>query len=352
MFSFLPLLFLLVVSLILSRYLKSLRAAILLAVIITAVALTALTEGLSLFHAFSFYPLMILWLLLIVAAVKVFITGGKVRSWGGVDFKSWLLSEKLFLGMIVFVCAMSALTAALGAPNTWDSMTYHLARVEHWVQNKTVGFYPTNIIRQLYITPWPEYAIAHIRILGGGPSAPNFLQWFSMVGCLIGVSLIAQQLGAGRRGGLMAAAFAALLPMGILQSVSTQTDYVCALWMVLFVFFLIETKRQSFLFNTVAAGLSLGLAFLTKGNSYIFAVPFLVWFMVTHFKQRLSQCLLGVLLIFVCALSLNMGQYMRNTQTFGSPTWTSGATPSGWAARTPGSSRTPPTRAPGWCARA
>jgi len=323
MFFILPLLFLFFCSVIMRCYLENWRAATLFAAILAATALTGITESLSLIHALSFYPLMISWLLLTAFAVlKAIPLWPNALSYPYVNFKMWLLSEKIFLGTIVFICTVSALTAITGIPNTWDSMTYHLPRVDHWIQDKTVGFYPTHILRQLYSNPWAEFAIAHARILGGGETSANFVQWTAMAGSLIGVSLIAGQLGANRTGQLMASVMAACLPMGILQSVSTQTDYVCAFWLTGFVFFLIETRRKLTLVNTLAAGLSLGLAFLTKGYSYIFAFPFLAWFMGVNVKQRCLKGLLGLLLMIVCAVSINMGQYARNTQSFGSPAWT------------------------------
>jgi len=324
MFGFLPVVFLFFCLLITRRYLENWRAALLFAATITATGLTAITEILSFIHGFSFYPLMITWLFLTaVVVVGAFNLGWTVLIWPPIELKSWFLSEKIFLGIIVFICAVSAVTAAVGMPNTWDSMSYHLPRVEHWIQNKTVYFYPTNIIRQLYITPWAEFAIAHERILGGSETSANFIQWTAMVGSLTGVSLISGQLGANRRGQLMAMAMAACLPMGILQSVSTQTDYVCACWLTVFVYFLIEARRSLAFVHFVAAGLSLGLAFLTKGNSCIFAIPFLVWFIGTNIKQRFFHGLRGLLLIVVCIVAINAGQFWRNTQTFGSPVWTS-----------------------------
>ena len=324
MLLFSPLLFLFLCSVLTRRYFENWRVAIVFAAIITATALTAITEILSLIDALSFYPLMISWLFFIVAAGTIGRTQGPpLRSiWPHVNFKTWFLSEKILLGSIVFIGAVSAVTAAVGTPNTWDAMTYHLPRVLHWIQNKTVGFYPTNIIRQLYIPPWSEFAIAHLRILGGGETSANFIQWTAMAGSLIGVSLVARQLGGNRTGQLMAVTVAACLPMGILQSVSTQTDYTCAFWLIAFVFFIIETQRRFTFVNVIAAGLSLGLGMLTKGNSYIFAAPFLVWFVGARVQQKFTQGLRGLLLILICAVGLNFGQYVRNAQAFGSPTWT------------------------------
>jgi len=292
--------------------------------VITAVVLTGLTEGLSLFKALDFFPVAMAWFLLTVTAgQKVFKTRGNTPAQLPVNFKIWSLSEKLLLGTIIFVCAVTAITAAVGMPNTWDAMSYHLSRVEHWMQDKTIAYYPTNMICQLYVTPWAEFAIAHARILGGGESSANFVQWMAMAGSLMGVSLIAGQLGANRTGQLLASVIAVSLPMGILQSVSTQTDYVCAFWLIVFAYFLIEVNRAFSVFYGIAAGLSLGLAILTKGNSYILSLPFLIWFLAVNLRKGFAQGLLGLLLMVICAGSLNMGQYIRNTQTFGSAMWTS-----------------------------
>jgi len=323
MFLFLPILFLIFCTLIFYRRFNSWRAAMLCAAVLGGTALTAITEGLSFMRGLSFYPLMICWLILTIGGGLV-----GVRAWPNIatqgpgHCKNWLLREKALLGGIVFIGMVSALTAVVGVPNTWDSMAYHLPRVEHWIQNRTIGFYPTSDIRQLCYTPWAEFAMAHLRILGGGESSVNGVQWAAMAGSLMGVSLIARQLGAGRLGQLVAAAVAVSLPMGILQSVSTQTDYVCAFWLVAFVFFLIEARKSPLWIYTMAAGLSLGLACLTKGNSYVFAVPFLIWFIATTIKQRRSSWVAAVLLMAACVVCVNAGQYVRNGQTFGSPAWT------------------------------
>ena len=74
-------------------------------------------------------------------------------------------ARRLDLAMAAWIAVVVALTGAIAlfaVPITWDSMTYHLARVAHWAQDHTVAFYPTHVVRQLYPPPWAEYAMLHL----------------------------------------------------------------------------------------------------------------------------------------------------------------------------------------------
>ena len=141
-----------------------------------------------------------------------------------------------------------------------------------------------------------------------------------MLGSLTGVSLIAGQWGASRRGQLLACLAAVTLPIGIVQSVCTQTDYAVTFWIVCFVFFLIELRGGFRKLYIIAAGLSLGLAFLTKGYAYIFTLPFLIWFIAGILKSGHLKRLGAVLAIIILALILNTGYFQRNVQAFHSLT--------------------------------
>src|SRR4029077_20752440 len=138
---------------------------------------------------------------------------------------------------------------------------------------------PTHITRQLFMNPWAEFAIMHLQIVSDSDRFANFVQWFSMIGSLIGVSLLAKQFGGHWETQLFAAIFAGTIPMGILQSSSTQTDYAVSFWLLCFVYFSISLIRQGQIHWPYALGaaFSLGLALLTKQISYIFAVSFVVW---------------------------------------------------------------------------
>src|SRR5262249_2538151 len=131
------------------------------------------------------------------------------------------ISSPLLNGLlagVVIIAATTGFIALVAPPNTWDSLTYHMSRVMHWAQNRSVSHYPTHIQRQLHHTPWAEFAILHLQLLSGNDRFANTVQWFAMLGSVTGVSLIAKQVGADARGQIFSAVIAATIPMGILQA--------------------------------------------------------------------------------------------------------------------------------------
>jgi cobalt/nickel transport system permease protein len=67
--------------------------------------------------------------------------------------------------------AVLPLAVALGvaafsyAPSNWDSMTYHLSRVAHWLQHGSVEAYETGIYRQVLYAPGAEYLVLLLQAL-------------------------------------------------------------------------------------------------------------------------------------------------------------------------------------------
>jgi 4-amino-4-deoxy-L-arabinose transferase-like glycosyltransferase len=225
------------------------------------------------------------------------------------------------LGLILVHVLLLALVALIYAPNNWDSMTYHLARVMHWQQAGTVAHYATHYEPQIQHPPFAEFVLTHLLILDGNDYNVNLLQWFALVLSAVGVSVIAQRLGADRNLQVAAALLAVSIPMGILQATSTQNDYVVASWLVCFVasgLALMAQPRN--VIWIVATGLALGLAFLTKATAIVYAFPFSLWFGFALLRQLRGRAIPLGTLIVVLALSVTLGHYTRNTLLYGSPT--------------------------------
>jgi len=318
-FGLIPLVSLGLLFLIFKQIDKCWRTAILSAAVVWGSVVALSTEILSLFELLTFEWVLGLWLvadiLWLIIYLKLNSVKPDIRSNDDSQLSSFLL---WLLAGISLIFAAVGLIAVVSPPNNWDSMTYHMSRVVHWMQNRSVEHYPTSYVPQLYHPPGAEFAIMHFQIISGGDRFANLIQWLSMVGSAIAVSLIAKQLGANLRGQVFAAVFAATLPMGILQGSSTQNDYAVCFWVVCFVSCgLAGMSAGITLSNTLKIGASLGLALLTKTTAYIFALPFILWFIIVGIKRFHQKMLPPILMIAAVTLILNIGHFWRNYDLFG-----------------------------------
>lgn len=311
------------------------REAILHALIAAGVLIVISTESLSLFHALTFRGVAGVWIGVAVASSALcailFIRSrvGPTDDFSKPANRLFTLEpgadRRLVWGSLIGMGVIAILAGIAGfysAPANWDSMTYHLARVMHWIENASVAHYPCNFHPQLYHGPFAEFAMLHLQLLAGGDRLAFSVQWISMLACAIGASLIARHLGARPVGQALAALFVVTLPAGILQSESTQNSYVLALWLVCVVESILTLRdsnpgeRQG---PTVWAGCALGLALLTKGTAYPIALPFLAWLGMIAWR-RLRGGAIGVgFTIALAAIILNAGYFSRNLRTFGNP---------------------------------
>jgi hypothetical protein len=294
-----------------------LRASFLAAALTWGVLVAALTEGLSLFGLLTRTALAVGWAAAALGAAVVALRARPaVRfawSWPG-----WLAA--LFAAGAAVSLAVTLAVALAAPPNTHDSLTYHLARVAHWAQEGSVAFYPTHCPRQLHMPPWAEYAVTHLLLLAGGDRPANLVQWFSTLGTVLGVSLLAARLGGGPRGQAFAALFCATLPMGILQASSTQNDAVVAFWLVCLAYHVLRLHERPAWGNALGAGASLGLALLTKGTAYLFAAPFVAWAGAAWLlRQPARRAWAPLGLAGLLVLALNLPHWGRNWRLCGAP---------------------------------
>ncbi|MBF0569253.1 MAG: glycosyltransferase family 39 protein [Candidatus Omnitrophica bacterium] len=289
------------------------RRSFLAALILWGVLAVIGAEALSLFSALTPLAITLYWSFLAVFLSAFLIYDRKkALAVRGPVLAAFPFFDKMLIAWIGAIVVLTATIAFFAPPNNWDSMTYHMARVMHWLQDRTMAHYPTSIPRQNVYSPAAEIFILHLTALSGGDRWVNFVQWFSMVGSLLGVSLIARDLGAGRSGQVFAALFAATLPMGILQSTSTQNDYVAVLWMVAFIFFGLQAFCERKTWAMLLSGLSLGLAFLTKGTTYFLFSPFLLWFLVLGIRRSKWLAISWAGTILALAIALNAFYFYQN----------------------------------------
>jgi len=285
-----------------------------------AVSTEALSAGDDLAHG----PLLLVWLAAGVCA------GAALAVWGGraPDYRSLLAKREIFpavlTGIVALILLLTLITGIVYPPNNWDSMTYHMARVAHWISDRSVAFYPTSIERQNYQMPLAEFGILHLQVLVGSDVFAALVQWTAFVVSICLAARLAAELGFSKRTQRVAAVVAATLPMVILQSSSTQNDVVASAFVLAFVLFLLRFRREFSPGQAAWAGLSLGLALLTKGTGYIYCAavgPWLgLWILRKAWAEGrgvLAKAVAGLGLVMLLALILNTGSYVRNYRLYG-----------------------------------
>lgn len=305
------------------------RDSILQAAVVTAAFAIAWIELVSAFGVLTRASLAIGWTgVILVAAHQCYRRRDRVGPWAfsgavpstDVGRPSARRSAALLTLSVAVIGVATLAIALIAAPGTYDSLTYRLARVAHWEASATVGPYATSVARQLHLAPGAEFLVAHLYVLGGGDRWVNLVQWGAFVGCLVGVSLIARELGARGVGQGLAAVFVGTLPMAVLQASSTQNDLVAALWVVATILFGLRTLRGHSRSDVALLALSLGLAVATKMTTIVFLAPFGIAWLVTMLRRdAIRPALLRVAMVTVAVALLAGPHLVRVADIWGSP---------------------------------
>jgi hypothetical protein len=281
-----------------------------------------LVEVLSFNNQLSFTSISIAWGLV---AVGIGIFLWKNNSNIHFTIISFKAIEKRYQWLLIFgfifVLLPLLLLSIFIPPNNWDSLAYHLPRIEHWIQNKNIYPYPTNLIRQIITPPFSEYVLLQLRILSVNDCFLNLLQYFSLIGVLFITTQLFQFLKINYKGQILLCAVLISLPMLIFQSTTTQTDLLSAFYLLAFILFsylfVQDNNKASFIYLVIA--LSIGI--LTKYTIAIFALPFILYIIYHVLKQKNLSLLLFATTSSVIIAAIVLGPFLyRNYLAFGSLT--------------------------------
>lgn len=313
----------------------SFRSSIVFSYVILGCVIVVITELLGSLNSLNFTSILSGWLLITLPLliysimlfkkihpdinlskhIKTYIESIKISF-----IKLDIISIILLFAIICIVITLG-IVATFSYPNNYDAMTYHLPRIMHWLQNNNLNHYATHILRQLYTNPLSDYITLNLIVLGQNDKLANLPQYLSMIFSLIGITSIAKYLGGSNKIQIYSAFIALTIPMGLIQAPNTQNDYVVTFFIVSFILsslILIKntlTKQQN-LFFFIISGISLGLAFLTKGTSYFFLFPFCFALLVFYFYKYQYKSILLLLILIIIPLSINAPHHMRNYNTF------------------------------------
>ena len=306
-------------------YLFEIRLATIKAFIGIAFFSYILCEILSLFNVFSFNYILISWILINGGIIYLNKEKNKLNVFSIFSQKIIIpKKEKNVLFFIFFLIILPLLLLAIFiSPNNWDSMAYHLPRVEHWIQNKNIYPYPTNIVRQVLTSPLSEYIIANFQILANTDIFSNLVQFASFIFILFLATLIFSLLKIGLKGQLFLLLALLSLPMMLFQATTTQTDLLASFFFLSFILFglLVIQNDNNFKTNFTFLALSLTLGILTKYHIAIFAAPIVIYLLFYLIKNKDNANIFFAILISCLTIAIVLVPlFARNIYFFGSIT--------------------------------
>lgn len=225
------------------------------------------------------------------------------------------------LGALIFLLVNAWLILKV-PPNTSDSLSTHLARVIHWIQNGSFKPWDAKIPWQVIYPFNTQLQYLKFILLTSSDRLVGFVQYMAALISFLAVYRLGLFLSNSRIRSLFAALLWLTFPEIILQSTSTQNDLVLASFFTCCVLFLfIGIKHRSWTYLLLSA-LFFGLALGTK-QTVLFLLPgfaLAMVFIFLKFKKPVIRLLVGwgvASLTFFLIFGAYI--YIQNMIFFGSP---------------------------------
>lgn len=224
----------------------------------------------------------------------------------------------------VVILFMGLLVILFTAPHNVDSMTYHLARMAYFIQNKNFDFYDANYWAQV-VHPKNSVVLQLFVFLisDHNENLTQIVQFISYIVSIVTVYAITTKIWGDRFGffiGLFAGLVSALLTSWLMQSVTTQNDMIITALTGVAAYFLLafgEGHKIKFWF---LAALSLGLAVGVKASALLVFPSLGLIALYSHFRHHLKfsvalNIYAGAVFIFIAVLM--PAGYVENYRHFG-----------------------------------
>jgi hypothetical protein len=231
-----------------------------------------------------------------------------------------LFSDKIVLLHSLLIILPLFIFSIIIAPNNWDSLTYHLPKIIYWIQNRNINQYPTNDLSQVFTQPFGEYLLLNVKLTTVGDYLLNSVQFTMMVGTVILSTLFAKHFNINSKGQILFGIATLSIPIGLMESITTQNDYVAAFFLISGIYFIVVFTKTKNSIDLIFANISLSLGLITKLSIAFFAFPFLVFeiYYVLRFFKRNNIFKIAIASTFFFVL-FNAPHYLRNktlTQNF------------------------------------
>lgn len=207
-----------------------------------------------------------------------------------IDF--WKENKANLICMFLF-CTVIGLLAALRSQNLIDNLEHRLPKIMHWIQNSQVDYFATTIPGEINYTKLIEYMYAQIYLLKGPDRLINLVQigaYLCSGCCIYGIS---RKIGTSGSFAFLAVWIYFLTPMIIIEVFTAQTDVAAGIYLLAFVYFLLDYVHADKLrmdkegaLSAVCLSASVMFGYLSKPTVCFAMVIFFIWMCIVRIAQK------------------------------------------------------------------
>jgi hypothetical protein len=219
---------------------------------------------------------------------------------------------------LVVTLLINMVVAFTVPPNNWDSMTYHLPRLNQWLQNGSIFGFNTQTLRQVWNPRGSEALLLIPASISQNDVLLNLVQFVCFILVLYVLFILARLSKVKYSVTICCLYLVFAFPTFLLQSVTTKNDVVGAyLSLVAIVILWLYAKGANS--RTVYAMLSCSIAacFSIKGTTLLFGIILVFSILYLFLKKLISFSRLIQLAIII--MILNSQLWIENLRAFGSP---------------------------------
>ena len=257
-------------------------------------------EVLGWFYLWNSVTVSLVWLFVIVVCIYIIYK----RNLGNVIWRNILSfrdsrairfakEHRFIVGSAIIFACMVFVIALMKSPNNVDSMIYHLPRIMHWIQEQSARPYAAGTDLQIRYPALSEYLIAQIAVLGAHDRLYNIYQ--TMAYFLSGVMIygIGRRMRVSSKMAYLSVWFYWTIPMAMLQAFTTQTDNIACLFLLIYIYYLLDFIEAEHLPGgwrggcaSVRLAASVMFGYLCKPTICFAMVVFFFWMCIVRIIKR------------------------------------------------------------------
>lgn len=263
----------------------------------TVIAWTSI-ELLGWFYIWTKVAVALLWTFVMVLCIiiiykkKYYVS---LKDFASAKNQIWKQYRQHWLVYTIVLCSVTliAIAALLRSPDNGDSMTYHLSRIMHWIQNKSTRYYGAGTDIQNRYPSLAEYLVSQILILGANDRLANLFQLSAYLASGVFVYAIGRKIRISKRSAFFSMCVFWCIPMAIAQAFSTQTDNIAGFFLLVYIYFVLDFIQADKL-KADKTGLLQGIrlaacvmfSYLCKPTICFAVLVFFVWMCVRRIRHK------------------------------------------------------------------